>query len=71
MIWAYVEKACRSHNRIVVDQMKDSPVVKGKGIPRKTIGKSIKKDLDFNGVIIDMVYNKILWICLIHGADHT
>ena len=32
-----------------VDQMEDSPIVRSRGKPIKTIGETIKKYSDFNG----------------------
>ena len=53
-----------------VDHMEDSPIARGRGRPRKAKGKTIKKDLYFNGLTIDMVYDKIL--CrLIYVADRA
>ena len=35
-------------------------VAKGRGKPRKTIGKTTNKDLDLNYLYINMVYDKTL-----------
>ncbi len=43
------------------DQMEGSPIARDRGIPRKTIGETIKKDLDVNGLSIDMIYDRTLW----------
>ena len=43
-----------------VDQLEDNPIMRGKGKPRKAIGEAIKKELDLNGLSIDMVYNRIV-----------
>ena len=42
-----------------VDQIED-PIARDRGRPRKTMGKIIKKELNFNGLIVDMIYNKTL-----------
>ena len=44
----------------IVDQVEGSLKARGRGRPRKIIGKTIKKDLDFNGLTINMTYNRIL-----------
>ena len=41
--------------------MEGSFIVIDRGKPRKTKGEIINKDLDFNGLFIDMVYNRILY----------
>ena len=41
-----------------VDQMEYSPIDKGKTRTRNTINKTIKEDLDFNSLSIDMIYDK-------------
>ena len=43
-----------------VDQSKHSPITRGKKRPRKTIGKTIKKNSDFIGRTIDIVYDRTL-----------
>jgi hypothetical protein len=35
------------------------------------LGKTFKKDLEINGLTINMTYVKILWHHLIHVADPT
>ena len=54
-----------------MDQMDDSPIAKCRGRPRKTIRETIKKDLDVNGLNINMIYDRILWCCLIYMGDPT
>ncbi|KAM7490942.1 hypothetical protein LguiA_033863 [Lonicera macranthoides] len=54
-----------------VDHMEGSLVVRGRGRPRKTIGETIKKDLEANGFTIDMIHDRPLWRRLIHVADPT
>ena len=49
--------------------MKGSSIVRGRGRSRKTIGKTIKKDLEFNGLIVNMIYDRTFWCCLIHVTD--
>lgn len=39
--------------------------------PRKTLGEITKKDLDVNGLFIDMIYDRILWSGLIHVSNPT
>ena len=46
--------------------MKGSPIGRGRGRPRKIIYETIEKDLDFNSLSIDMVYDKTQWHCLIY-----
>ena len=43
-----------------VDKMDGSPIARGRGRPRKTISETIEKSLDFNGLSIDMVYDRTL-----------
>ena len=52
-----------------VDQMEGSSITRGRCKQKETIGKSIKKDLDFNDLSIDMVYDETLWRYLIHVVD--
>ena len=44
----------------MTDQMEGSPIASGRGRPRKTVGKTFKKDLEVNSLTIDMVYERIL-----------
>ena len=46
-----------------------SPIVRDRGRPRKTIGETIKSDLDVNGLNINIVYDRTLRCRLIHVAD--
>ena len=32
--------------------------------PRETLGETVRKDLDLNGVSEDMVYDRSKWYCL-------
>lgn len=41
-----------------VNQMEGSPIVRER--PRKTIGQTIKKVLDLNGLYLSMIYDRIL-----------
>ena len=51
--------------------MKSSSIIRGGRRLGKTMGKKpIKKDLDFNGLALDMVDNT-LWHYLINVADST
>ena len=54
-----------------VDQMEDSPVVKGRGRPRQTIGHVVKRDLKINGLSMEQIHDRALWRRLIHVADPT
>ncbi|KAM7518030.1 hypothetical protein LguiB_016992 [Lonicera macranthoides] len=49
-----------------VDHMEGSLVVRGRERPRKTIGETIKKDLEANGFTTDMIHDRPLWRRLIH-----
>ena len=40
--------------------MEGSPITRGRGRPRKTIGETIERDLDINGLNINMVYDRTL-----------
>ena len=40
--------------------MESSPIIRDRGRPTNTIGETIKRDLDFNNLNVDMVYNTIL-----------
>ena len=42
-----------------VDQMEGSPIARGKEKPRKIIDEIIKRDLDINGLNINMIYKRI------------
>ncbi|MCH81963.1 putative uridine nucleosidase 2-like, partial [Trifolium medium] len=43
-----------------VDQMKNSPVSRVRGTPRKTVGEAIKKIFAVNGLARDMIYDRKL-----------
>ena len=51
--------------------MKGSPLAEGRERPKRTIGKTIKKDLNFNGLIVNVIYNRKIWRYLIHVANPT
>ena len=51
--------------------MEGIPIVRDRKRPRKIIDETIKKDLDFDDLIVDMTYNRTLWRCLIHVANPT
>ena len=53
------------------DQMKGSPIIRARRRPRKTIGETIKRDLNVNGLNINMIYDRALWRRLIHVANST
>jgi hypothetical protein len=46
-------------------------LTRGRGIPRKTIRETIRKDLEINELEKDMVFDRTLWHCLIHVAEST
>ena len=54
-----------------VDQLEDSPIAGGRGRPRKIIWKTIKRDLEFNSLNVNMIYDRILWHRLIYIASPT
>jgi hypothetical protein len=54
-----------------VDQIEDRPVVRDKGRPRKTTGKSFKSEFVVNDLFLDKLYDKTLWHQLIHVAGPT
>ena len=54
-----------------VDQVFNEPITRGRGRPRKTIGETIRKDLDLNRLHDDLVYDRAQWRRLIHVADLT
>lgn len=51
--------------------MEGSPIVRHKGRLKKIIGETIKSVLDFNSLNVNMIYDMILWHCLIYVADCT
>ena len=55
----------------IVDQMKGSLVTRGRGRPRKTIGETVKRDLNVNDLSINMIYDRALWSHLIYVTDPT
>lgn len=55
----------------MVAHMEDSPLVRDRERIRKTIDQIIKRDLEFNGLFLDLTHDQILWCHLIHVADHT
>ena len=54
-----------------VDQMEVRPVIRGRKRPRKTIGETIKRDLDVNNLNVNMIYDRTLWRHLHLVADPT
>ena len=53
-----------------VDQIEDSPVVRGRGRPWQTIGH-VKRDLEINGLFMEQIHDRALWRRLIYVADPT
>jgi hypothetical protein len=49
--------------------MQGSQITRGRGRPRKTVRETIKKDLEISEFNRDMIYDKTLWLRLIHVAD--
>jgi len=49
--------------------MEDSPITGGRGRTRKTIRETIRKDLGINELDPNMVYDRTLWLILIHLTD--
>ena len=54
-----------------VDQMESSLITRDKGRHRKTIGKTIIRDLNINGLNKNIIYDRALWHHLIHVANPT
>jgi len=52
-------------------QMKDSQITRERGRTRKTIRKTIKRDLEINDLDRNMVYDRTLRRNLIHVANPT
>ena len=52
-----------------VDQREDSSIARGRGKPRKNIGETIKRDLNVNGLNINMIYDRTLWSRPNHVVD--
>ena len=55
----------------IIDQMEDSPIANVRGRPRTTIGEIIERDLDYNGLNVNMIYDRKLWHRLIDIAGST
>ena len=51
--------------------MEGSPIPRGRGRPRKTISETIKKDLNVNGLNVNMIFDRIIWCHLIYVANPT
>lgn len=54
--------------------MGDSSIIRGRRRRRKlrkTISRTIKRDLELNGLLLDLIHNRELWCFLIYKADHT
>ena len=54
-----------------VDQMEVRPIIRGRKRPRKTIGETLKRDLDVNNLNVNMIYDRTLWRRLHLVADPT
>ena len=71
MIWACVEKPCRSPNK---ESRSDKRVLQWLEVEedlKKIIDETIKRDLNFNGLNVDMVYDKAVLHHCIHVVDPT
>jgi hypothetical protein len=69
--FGHVERSPVDAVVIIIDQMEESQVKKGRGRPRKTIRETIRKDLEVNELDSNMVYDRTLWCNLIYVADLT
>lgn len=49
----------------------DGGIIVARDRRRKTIGETIKKDLEVNDFTMDMFYDRQLWHRVIHVADST
>ena len=54
-----------------VDQMIFSPVRRGRGRPKRTLGEVIKRDIRINDIPEDLIWDRKQWRYLIHVADPT
>ena len=54
-----------------VDQIVFSPIRKGRGRPKRTLGEVIKRDLWLNGISESLIHDRKQWRSLIHVADPT
>ena len=43
-----------------VDHLEANPIVRSREVPKKIIGKTIKKDLGYNTLNVDIIYDKIV-----------
>lgn len=48
----------------MVDQMTDSSIIRDKEWLRKIMGQTIKKDLELNNLLLDMIHIRALWLIL-------
>lgn len=51
-----------------VDQIKDSSIVRGRERPVKTIGQTIMRDLEVNGLYLDLLHGRTLRCRLVHNS---
>ena len=65
MVCTCVEKAYKSSSK----KIEGSPIARDSGRPRKSIGETIKRDLEFNGLNVNMIHDRTLWLHLIHVID--
>ena len=54
-----------------VDCMSFSPVKRGRGRPKRTLGDLIKHDLLLNNISENLIFDRALWRRVIHVADPT
>lgn len=52
-----------------IDHIERSQTTRGRGTPRKTIRKIIKKYLEINDLDRSMIFDRTLWWKLIHATD--
>jgi len=69
--YGHVGRRTENHPVRRVDQMDDSPGVRGRGRPKRTIKEQIQSDLKVNELNPQMIYDRAQWRCLIHVADPT
>lgn len=54
-----------------VDNMFFSPVKRGRGRPKRTLGELIRHDLLLNNISENLVFDRAQWRSMIHVADLT
>lgn len=64
--WYIQRKLCKRLHQFV-----GSPIIGCRVRPRKPVGSTIKKNLDLNKKISQVIYNNTLWYHFIHRANPT